>query len=334
MLIGYLRCSRGQQESSHAGALAVAQGNGSTGSGNQCRWHGPSGTAAPPDGVTAPATSLKTSTGSGAARLADVGDFIVRASRPLGAALSPLLFWQGRTVQRAMPKLPEAAGPRHGTTPPTPSADPGTASAGSGAASGHEPRACSLVFFGESTAAGVGVQTVPESLAGQLAQLLSARGTEVTWSILGHTGYTAHRARVELLDRVEGRHDLIVVMLGVNDVLAMTPVEQWRRTVSGLLDVLRTRLSSDGRLILTGVPRVDTFTIMPQPLRGVLGLHARALDNELADLARRFPRVHHLITPPIPDERFLAADGFHPSAQSYTRWAHQIDELLQSLESS
>ncbi len=53
------------------------------------------------------------------------------------AALAPLLLWQGRHVRRVTPRLPEAAGPRAGTT-------------------GHGPP-LRLLVLGDSAAAGVGV---------------------------------------------------------------------------------------------------------------------------------------------------------------------------------
>ena len=87
---------------------------------------------------------------------------------------------------------------------------------------------------------------------------------------------------------------------------------------------IRDSTSPGGRLILAGVPRVDTFTVLPQPLRTVLGLHAAGLDRELVDLARIFPGVVHLPTTPVHDPRFLSTDGFHPCAAGYEQWARNV----------
>lgn len=78
--------------------------------------------------------------------------------------------------------------------------------------------------------------------------------------------------------------------------------------------------------MLTGVPRVETFPSLPQPLRSVLGLHARALDRQLVELARRMDRVRHLPTAPVRAGDFLSSDRFHPSASGYHEWAQSVVE--------
>lgn len=228
----------------------------------------------------------------------------------------PVLAVQGRQVEQTMPKLPEATGPRQG-----------------GAGTTGETIPQRLLVFGESTAAGVGVETVEQSIACGLVDALGERGRPFHYEIVGRTGTTAHKARLDLLPHTGGPYDLVVVMLGVNDVLAMTPAGTWRQAVSGVVDTLLTRMSPGGRLIITGVPRVDTFPILPQPLRSILGLHARGLDAELVTIARRHPRVTHLPVPPVPHPRFVSTDGFHPSALGYSRWVAELLEHLDTLES-
>lgn len=228
----------------------------------------------------------------------------------------PVLAVQGRQVEQNMPKLPEAAGPRQG-----------------GAPSSGETVPERLLVFGESTAAGVGVQTTDQTIACGLVAAMNERGRPFHYEIVGKTGTTANKARVELLSQPHGPYDLVIVMLGVNDVLAMTPADSWRKAVTGVVDTLLTRTSPGGRLILTGVPRVDTFPILPQPLRAILGLHARGLDTELAGIARGRRQVTHLPVPPVPHPRFVSTDGFHPSALGYSRWVAEILQHLDTLES-
>ena len=82
-------------------------------------------------------------------------------------ALGPLLLAQGAWVRRVTPRLPEAAGPRSVCT-------------------GAGP-ALSLLVTGDSSAAGVGVDTQEEALAGQLAARLAA-ARRVRWTVLARTG--------------------------------------------------------------------------------------------------------------------------------------------------
>jgi lysophospholipase L1-like esterase len=62
-------------------------------------------------------------------------------------------------------------------------------------------------------------------------------------------------------------------------------------------------------------------------LRAVLGWHAHALDLELAELAARRPGVLHAPTPELTSGLF-AADGFHPNARAYARWAQHIADVV------
>jgi hypothetical protein len=65
-------------------------------------------------------------------------------------ALAPILLCQGKYVRRVTPKLPEADGPRFGE-------------AGVG-------KPLRLLVLGDSAAAGVGVNTQQEALAGHLVK--------------------------------------------------------------------------------------------------------------------------------------------------------------------
>ena len=217
-----------------------------------------------------------------------------RGSRALALALAPVLWTQGQRVHRGTPVLPEAA-------------DPPTGVCGSGGP-------CRLLVLGESTAAGVGASDHTSGLAGQLARALAERlGLEVSWQALGRSGYTAQRALSELVPRLEGSFDVIVVTLGVNDVLRLTSRTRWCHDVRALVAALHHHLSLRGRLVLAGVPRVDGMPALPQPTRAVLGLHARSLDTSLARIITPRTTVTHLPLPAFDDPEIFACDNLHPS---------------------
>jgi lysophospholipase L1-like esterase len=205
--------------------------------------------------------------------------------------------------------LPEAAGDRSGRA---------------GAAEGAPLR---LLIVGESTAAGVGVAHQRDGIAARLAAGIARRhGRAVTWAVSARTGATARATERELVRTVAGDQDLVVI-LGVNDTVRLHSRRHWRGQLTRILDVLQPRLAAGGQIVLAGVPDLGAFPALPQPLRAVLGGHARALDDELRRLASRRSGVVHVPSPELTDEAF-AEDGFHPDADAYARWAHHLADSV------
>jgi lysophospholipase L1-like esterase len=238
------------------------------------------------------------------------GGLAARVSRPTALLLAPVLLRQGARVRERTPVLPEAAGDRSGRA---------------GAAEGAPLR---LLIVGESTAAGVGVAHQRDGIAARLAADIARRhGRAVTWAVSARTGATARATERELVRTVAGDQDLVVVILGVNDTVRLHSRRHWRGQLTRILDVLQPRLAAGGQIVLAGVPDLGAFPALPQPLRAVLGRHARALDDELRRLASRRSGVVHVPSPELTDEAF-AEDGFHPDADAYARWAHHLADSV------
>ncbi|BCJ76284.1 SGNH hydrolase [Catellatospora sp. IY07-71] len=237
------------------------------------------------------------------------------AGRPLALAMAPILLVQGARVRRRTPVLPEAAGAREGVR---------------GDAPGDR---LSLLVLGESTAAGVGVPTQADGLAPALAAGLSGHSDRsVTWRVAAHTGYSARKVLGLLVPRLpDETYDVVVVVLGVNDVLEMRSGRGWRRDVAALLAALRPRLRSGGRVVLAGVPDMSGFPALPQPTRAVLGLHARHLDQGLARVAAATPWAVHAPAFGIDTSGLYAEDGFHPGADGYRTWAAHLVTTMAAL---
>jgi lysophospholipase L1-like esterase len=225
--------------------------------------------------------------------------------------LLPVLAVQGRAVRRRTPRLPAAAGPVAGVV----------------VGAGPPLR---LVVVGESTVAGVGAGSHAEALSGQVAVALARRtGRAVRWRAVGRIGVTASAARECLLPALrEARADVVVVAVGINDVLRLTSLRRWRRDLARLLDALRGQVGPAGpdavEVLLAGVPSIGRFPALPQPLRGLLGLHAWALDTAGRRLAAALPRTTHLPTRLDPAVHSMASDGFHPSPSTYAAWGDAL----------
>lgn len=233
-------------------------------------------------------------------------------SRALALPLAPLLLWQGRRVRRDTPLLPEASGARTG----------GAARAASG-------RPLRLLIVGDSSAAGVGAATQDEALAGRLTQRLAAVvDGPLHWSLVARTGVNTRGAIALLEAAAPEPFDVAVVALGVNDATALRPAGRWLADVEALTRRLHER-HRVRRVIWSGLPPMHRFPALPQPLRGVIGLHALGLDAALGRwCAARgdgaSPLALHVPLPPMTEPSLAASDGFHPAPAAYALWADAL----------
>lgn len=219
--------------------------------------------------------------------------------------LLPLLAAQALLVRRRALRLPEPLGPREGRH-------------------GKGPR-LRLLIAGDSSAAGVGAGTQDQALSGQLIRQLAPH-FNVEWRLIATTGHTT-RDTIEALRDVTDAFEVAVTALGVNDVTRGMTARQFQQHQSDLFDCL-TRNLSVRRIIATGVPQMERFPVLPQPLAWVLGRQAARLDTALQQVVSRYPQALHL-TLALPDDPALAApDGYHPSPKAYALWARQVARLI------
>ena len=224
--------------------------------------------------------------------------------------LAPVLLAQGRYVRRVTPILPEAAGPRSGTF-------------GQG-----EP--LRLLMTGDSSAAGVGVDTLDEGVLGAILRKLKPRFT-THWSLIAKSGWTTADTIQSLRQAPAEQVDVAVTALGVNDVTGMMRIPNWLEEQEELHDILRSKFGAR-HVIASGLPPMHNFPALPQPLRWFLGERAIRFDTALARWTRDQRDTTHvpLVYPKI--ATLMAHDGFHPSAEACTTWGihvgHEIGKIF------
>jgi lysophospholipase L1-like esterase len=229
------------------------------------------------------------------------------------AVAMPIWQAQGLKVALTTARLPEAAGPRAGRV---------------GAGN------LRLLILGDSSAAGVGVPTQDQALAGQLVEALGrvTDGIGLDWRLLARTGVTTAGMVDWLRVAPADPADLAVVALGVNDVTRGLPMRRWLSHQAALASVLKGRFGVR-RIYISGVPPMGAFPVLPSPLRDVLGARAARFDAALAALTLTVPGARHL---PFDLGRLqpemMASDGFHPGAPIYADWARALaDSILADL---
>ena len=225
----------------------------------------------------------------------------------------PLVIPQALHLRRHATRWPDATGPRSGCVGVS-----GTASR----------EALRLLALGDSPFAGVAIERIEATMPVRLARLVGdACGRAVAWRIVARSGATVRAVLTELWPRVTTPpFDLILVSVGVNDVTGLTRRRAFASDLTRLLRGLGTT-SPDALVVLLGVPPMQAFPLLPQPLRAWLGGRSQALDRVGRECAVRAGALH-LPFETVPSPELFAADGFHPSPEGNALWAERVFEAL------
>ena len=186
-----------------------------------------------------------------------------------------------------------------------------------------------LVLLGDSTALGVGVEQVADTVGGQLAALLAEGpgGRRVELSSVAVAGSHSSDLNIQVARALVGqRPDVAVILIGTNDAVRLArPTE----SADQLAAAVR-RLRDAGAAVVVGTcPDLGSTRAFAQPLRQLLGWHGRRLGRAQVEAVRAAGGVPVDLaerTGPVfrADAGTLCHDGFHPSADGYRVWAHAM----------
>lgn len=228
-----------------------------------------------------------------------------------------LLFWlifpflvpQAFYVRRTAPRFAPASGPLNGVV-------------GNG-------RPIRLLAIGDSIIAGVGASKLSKALVGQTATALAAsQSGRVSWQALGVSGYDSTKMLQHLVPKMPcDAFDCIIVSVGVNDITGLTSLRRWRRNLSLLISNLHAH-SPSAVIAVAGMPPMHGFPLLPQPLRAAFGLRAKAFDEVATTVVEEHPYALHVSLDFEPDPNGFAADGYHPSEESYVEFGRHMAERL------
>jgi lysophospholipase L1-like esterase len=221
--------------------------------------------------------------------------------------LLPVLIAQGVAVRRKALRLPEPEGPRQGRM-----------------GSGPPLR---LLIAGDSSAAGVGAAHQDQALAGQLVTRLAPRW-EVHWRLEATTGHATADTLQRLMELPAQSFDIAILALGVNDVTGAISQGQFARQQQDLAQLLTNRFGVR-QILACGVPHMEHFPALPQPLAWALGRQAQRLDNRLARLSMQIVGLHHLPFELPSDPELAAEDGYHPNPHAYALWAERLAKEIE-----
>ncbi len=205
-------------------------------------------------------------------------------------------------VRRRIEKLPDGLPPHQGIA-------------------GNGENQLSIIGVGDSVIAGVGVETLEQSLTAKVAEeLAKTTGCPVHWSAFGSNGDQACDLTKKIQQFPREKVDAVIVSIGVNDVSGLTSVTRWQIEITLMIAELKNHFRAP--IVFMGLPPMGRFPGLPQPLRFALGTRAAMLDLILKNAALVVPGVYwsdsSLEGAPV------ASDGYHPGEIACEMVAAQI----------
>ncbi len=235
--------------------------------------------------------------------------------------LLPFMYWQGKKVKNSVPKLPEAAGPE-------------------GFVDLNANKSLNIMCIGESTIAGVGVDTHQNGFAGTLAFNLSkAINNNIYWKVWAKSGYTAKYVLERLLPKIPTQNvDLIIIGLGGNDSFTLNTPKKWRQDIHNLILALKAKFGN-ASIIFTNIPPIKDFPAFTKLIKFTIGNLSEILADELEKLVANYPNVYfnaEKITLKgwiskfnlTNDTQDFFSDGVHPSLLTYQTWASDMSNYI------
>lgn len=224
-------------------------------------------------------------------------------------ALLPIIIIQGVKVRKDTPRLLEASGDRDGL-------------AGQG-----DP--LSLLILGDSAAAGVGVETQQDALSGAIMSQLKNEYT-LQWKLHAKTGDTTKQVYQAVQQLEHKKYDIVITSIGVNDVTKLTSAKSWIKQQKQLFTQIQKQFQPK-LIIVSGVPPMQHFPALPNPLAWLFGKYAEQMNQILQQWLApqsQFRFIQYDIESFQAMDLPMASDGFHPSKEIYAIWGQQVATLI------
>jgi lysophospholipase L1-like esterase len=183
-----------------------------------------------------------------------------------------------------------------------------------------------VLVVGDSTAVGTGAGDAALSVPGRLASDYPG----VVLENRAQDGARTAAAVDQMRDAASHSYALVLVLVGGNDVLQLTPTAALHKAIS---EVLQEAAGLGEHVVLMTVGDVGSAPAVPWPISMLLSRRAAKLRSIFAEEAER--RGVSYLDMYVPDGRrdpfardpgtFYARDGLHPSAAGYGLWYQHLE---------
>ena len=251
--------------------------------------------------------------------------------QPKHIALAPVYLYQGMKLKKTALRLPEAEGERRGRL-----------TLASKDNSSEDKATLNLMLLGDSSAAGVGVSSQQQALAGQLLEQLQLlpqiqqKFSQLEWSLhatSGHTSFDALR-RLYVLPKPATAVDIMIVMIGVNDTTANISTSKWEQQLREIIGLSKRKFGAK-HIIFPCLPPMQNMPAIPSPLNKLMGYKTQIMNEKLIQVCDHYDEVlalqFDLENSDLQNQNFFAEDGFHPNSAAYLLLAEKLATTISEL---
>ena len=251
--------------------------------------------------------------------------------QPKHIALAPVYLYQGMKLKKTALRLPEAEGERRGRL-----------TLASKDNSSEDKVTLNLMLLGDSSAAGVGVSSQQQALAGQLLEQLQLlpqiqqKFSQLEWSLhatSGHTSFDALR-RLYVLPKPATAVDIMIVMIGVNDTTANISTSKWEQQLREIIGLSKRKFGAK-HIIFPCLPPMQNMPAIPSPLNKLMGYKTQIMNEKLIQVCDHYDEVlalqFDLENSDLQNQNFFAEDGFHPNSTAYLLLAEKLAKTISEL---
>lgn len=174
-----------------------------------------------------------------------------------------------------------------------------------------------------------------QNFPNQLCRMANAAGIQMEKPrIIAVTGWTTDELlkgieQAEQVEKIENDHDLVSLLIGVNNQYRGRSIEEFSREFQLLLEkALAYAGGNKQRLVLLSIPDWGVTPFAKDRDRQQIAQEIDAFNQVISNIALR-ENIHYIYITPWTREAALAPalvaqDGLHPSAHEYERWSREI----------
>jgi acyl-CoA thioesterase-1 len=184
--------------------------------------------------------------------------------------------------------------------------------------------------LGDSYTIGTGASDDAHNFPSILAVLLSrAVGKQVALANPAINGYTTLDLIAKELNYLDGKPDLVTVLIGVNDLVQNRLVEEYRASLRQIYDRIATLGLPAGRVAAISIPNWSVVPAAsqygePQLIKAVTNDYNTAAREEALERGFTWVDVTGVSTYQLGSPGWIASDQLHPGDAQYAAWAEVI----------